>query len=120
MTHTLKNCHFYKFKVLEFEDRILKTDIITLIEADEPYEFIIFHNIGYKEFIGNGRYAEIGYEDVSLADVSFVAHTSGSTGLPKAVPISHRNVLNNIQWRGYSFPMTSNDDCYGISIFWFW
>lgn len=132
MTHVdfqnrLKNCQPSLVLLCE-ELEILDEEQIATDDSgqeDESFEdlprVVNFEDIDYKQWLGEGRYPnDVLYEDIQLTDVCFIAHTSGSTGLPKPIPLKHSNILNNLHWRSYSFPMAGNDDCYGISIFWFW
>jgi len=92
-----------------------------LAESKRACPVFYAEKVDYKSWIGRGRYPqEMLFEDFTLEDPCFVAHTSGSTGLPKPILLYHKNILNNLQWRSYTFPMNGNQDCYGISIFWFW
>ncbi|OZC41457.1 hypothetical protein CH289_27715, partial [Rhodococcus sp. RS1C4] len=43
------------------------------------------------------------------ADTAYVIFTSGTTGRPKGVMISHRAIINLIRWRQTVFPLTDGD-----------
>jgi len=58
-------------------------------------------------------------EAIDLEDATFVAYTSGSTGLPKGMPLSHRNVANNCNWRMFCLRMDESE-VFALSIFWWW
>lgn len=53
----------------------------------------------------------IGWEfpDVVGTDEAFVVFTSGSTGRPKGVPLSHRALLNRLQWEAQEYPFDPDE-----------
>lgn len=46
---------------------------------------------------------------VTADQLAYVIYTSGSTGKPKAVAITHRNLLNLVQWHNNCFSVTAHD-----------
>ena len=65
------------------------------------------------------------FDDVSLPregdpdEVAYVLYTSGSTGMPKGVMITHRNIRNYIDWAVDYFQLTQNDRILGTAPFYF-
>ncbi|GFO68490.1 hypothetical protein GMLC_20690 [Geomonas limicola] len=53
------------------------------------------------------------------ADAAYILYTSGSTGSPKGVAISHLNILNYIDWAVEYFAITSTDRVLGTAPFHF-
>jgi amino acid adenylation domain-containing protein len=45
--------------------------------------------------------------------LAIVLYTSGSTGVPKGVRLTHGNILNRLRWQWHEFPYT--DDDFGIA-----
>jgi fatty-acyl-CoA synthase len=64
-------------------------------------------------------------DHVAVDDIANIQYTSGTTGLPKGVMLSHHNVVNNGQFLAQGFHYTENDSivvpvplfhCYGCVI----
>lgn len=52
---------------------------------------------------------KLGYEDEAV-----LLFTSGSESLPKAVSLSHKNLISDIKWALYYFPLTNKDKLIGF------
>ena len=52
---------------------------------------------------------------ISVENLAYVIYTSGSTGQPKAVQVSHRALLNLINWHLEAFQVTSCDRATQVS-----
>lgn len=53
------------------------------------------------------------------ADPAYILYTSGSTGVPKGVVVSHLNVINYIEWASECFQVGANDRILGTAPFHF-
>lgn len=42
-------------------------------------------------------------------DAAYVIYTSGSTGRPKGVVVSHRGIVNRLEWMQHQFPLDGSD-----------
>jgi amino acid adenylation domain-containing protein len=51
----------------------------------------------------------LGYPECIDTDPAYIIHTSGSTGLPKGVAISHRSIMDYIHWAIDTFEITHEE-----------
>ena len=47
--------------------------------------------------------------EVSCEDPAYVVYTSGTTGTPKGVVVSHQAIANTLRWRSKDVPLTEKD-----------
>jgi amino acid adenylation domain-containing protein len=50
-------------------------------------------------------------DDISLDDIAYLIFTSGTTGEPKGIPISHKNLISFIDINQENYPLNINDRC---------
>ena len=74
------------------------------------FEFVIYN---HKDFVNNLSHfnSELPTENnyVNSNTPAYLMFTSGSTGFPKAVIISHQNIINFISWSRSTFQITNKD-----------
>lgn len=93
-----------------------------------PKRVIVEHNEGLPKAIENGLItrAEIEEQDSKKpdyknvdTDIAYILYTSGSTGNPKGVMISHLNITNYIKWAIDCFDITRKDNILSTAPFHF-
>lgn len=101
--YIINNC---QCKVVIADCRWLE-NIKSLIAADAQ---LILIEMSYEELI-NQEGSLIPFHDVAihLDDLLCILYTSGSTGQPKGVKITHRNLLNFINWALLTFNVSKFD-----------
>lgn len=108
-------------KILE----VLSPEIVItsqkLIHAFEELEFKGKY-IMYEDIISTGDDEAIVstvLERIVDTDLLYVLFTSGSTGTPKGVSITHRSVIDYVDWVAETFDITENDSFGNQSPFYF-
>ena len=94
---------------------ICKPKVICSFENQSLVDANSHHIINYegKDFLDQINKQEdslpLVNEDVQGKDPAYIMFTSGSTGFPKGVVISHQNILNFIQWGKVTYQVADED-----------
>ena len=65
--------------------------------------------VDVDDVVGQGAASSSALPEVDLDAEAYVVFTSGSTGVPKAVPETHRGAANYLTWLGRTFELTTDD-----------
>jgi len=96
-------------QIYEMSDSLKKTTVIICPNIKEQdisetlkHKFKIFTSESMTE-------SSIDYHDVDESQPAYIMFTSGSTGVPKGVPVSHKNVSSYINYLKKRYDIDSND-----------
>lgn len=95
---------------------------------DSLYVFFMEHNdksvsslrdnYFYLDIIENQSYLSPDYRNID-SDIAYILYTSGSTGDPKGLMISHLNITNYIEWAVDCFKINQNENILSTAPFHF-
>lgn len=77
------------------------------VQSDTPVRFVADLEAGQ----GSQLSVKIGAVKHGLQTIACVLYTSGSTGAPKGVLLTHGAVLNRLLWQWRTFPYSDDDVC---------
>ena len=103
-----------RMKALFLEEKCPRANYRQILEdarAAQPspaLEHVIYlHTESWSNMLANGR--DLPHAQLSCQDVASIQYTSGTTGSPKGVLLTHRNVLNNMLLGAQKLKLTEAD-----------
>jgi len=104
-------------------DRIVKESGVRVVVTEgaigESYEGKVEEVIRVDEQcgeIGRERGGDLGRQ-AEADNLAYVIHTSGTTGQPKGVMVSHRAIYNRLMWSQTTYPLSQDDRVLQIAPF---
>ncbi|XP_047987467.1 long-chain-fatty-acid--CoA ligase 4 [Leguminivora glycinivorella] len=92
--------------IIYMEDQLKSTDTKGFKEG--------IRIIAYKDVLEKGKFSKIDSVPPSAADTAIIMYTSGSTGVPKGVILSHRNMLSTLKSFVDAVPIYDSDILMGF------
>ncbi len=89
----------------KFEERMLE------LRSDSAIGFRDYSIVTSDDFLQHAQKLSAGWTKPELSpdDTVFLQYTSGSTGVPKGVMVTHRNILANARFLTLTFPVESGE-----------
>lgn len=110
LAFVLKHSRMKALFLAERDARANYRQILEDARADEPLRLehtIYLHTDSWSDMLANGR--GVPPARLSCHDVASIQYTSGTTGSPKGVQLSHRNILNNMLLGAQKLKLTEAD-----------
>lgn len=92
--------------IIYMEDQLKTADLTGYKDGIKIY--------GYKEILQKGAASKIECVPPSPSDTAIIMYTSGSTGVPKGVVLSHRNMLGTLKAFADAVPIRHDDVLMGF------